>query len=194
MAKAAKKGAKNVSIPKDNPAVTAEPENIDKIRDILFGSKERQYDQKFSSLETAIQKEISDLRSETKKSMASQENYVKKELASLTDQLRTEQDERHEATESLVATIDSARKALERKLSQLSDKTVAGQRDLQEQLLQQSKNLLEEIHDKHEALSADLERATQELRVEKTDRIELANMLMEVALRLKEEFELPQAD
>ncbi|MDJ0884826.1 MAG: hypothetical protein QNJ48_11735 [Desulfobacterales bacterium] len=194
MAKAAKKGAKNASIPKDNPAVTAEPENIDKIRDILFGSKERQYDQKFSSLETAIQKEISDLRSETKKSMASLENYVKKELASLTDQLRTEQDERHEATESLVATIDSARKALERKLSQLSDKTVAGQRDLQEQLLQQSKNLLEEIHDKHEALSADLERATQELRVEKTDRIELANMLMEVALRLKEEFELPQAD
>ena len=194
MAKAAKKGVKNASTPKENLTKVAEPENIDKIRDILFGSKERQYEQKFATLETAIQKEIGDLRNETKKSMASLETFVKKELASLSDQLRTEQDERLEATESLVAKIDSARKALERKLGQLSDKTVSGQRDLQEQLLQQSKNLLEEIHDKHEALSADLEAAARELRHEKTDRIELANMLMEVALRLKEEFDLPPTE
>ncbi len=194
MAKAAKKGVKNASTPKENPTVAAEPENIDKIRDILFGSKERQYDQKFTALETAIQKEIGELRSETKKSMASLENYVKKELASLSDQLRSEQDERLEATESVIDKIDNTRKALDRKLGQLGDKTVAGQRDLQEQLLQQSKNLLEEIHDKHEALGADLEVAVQTLRHEKTDRIELANMLMEVALRLKEEFELPPSD
>ncbi|MDJ0991699.1 MAG: hypothetical protein QNI85_16890 [Desulfobacterales bacterium] len=194
MAKAAKKGVRNSSPPKDSATVVAEPENIDKIRDILFGSKERQYDQKFVSLETAIQKEISDLRGETKKSLASLETFVKKELASLGDQLRTEQEERHEAMEDAAAKIDNARKALERKLGQLSDKTVAGQRDLQEQLLQQSKSLLEEIHDKHEALGADLDAAARELRNEKTDRIELANMLMEVALRLKEEFDLPQAE
>ncbi len=194
MAKAAKKGVKNASPPKDSMAATGEPENIDKIRDILFGSKERQYEQKFSSLETAIQKEISDLRSETKKSMASLENFIKKELTSLGDQLRSEQDERHEAMEDAAAQLDNARKALERKLGQLSDKTVAAQRDLQEQLLQQSKSLLEEIHDRHEALGADLDAAVRELRNEKTDRIELANMLMEVALRLKEEFELPPAE
>ena len=194
MAKAAKKGVRNSTPPKDSATAVAEPENIDKIRDILFGSKERQYDQKFASLETAIQKEISDLRGETKKSLASLETFVKKELASLGDQLRTEQEERHEAMEDAAAKLDNARKALERKLGQLSDKTVAGQRDLQEQLLQQSKSLLEEIHDKHEALSADLDAAVRELRNEKTDRIELANMLMEVALRLKEEFDLPQAE
>ncbi len=194
MAKAAKKGVKNSSSPKDSATVAGEPENIDKIRDILFGSKERQYEQKFASLETAIQKEISDLRGETKKSLASLENFVKKELASVGDQLRAEQEERHEAMEDAAAQLDNARKALERKLGQLSEKTVAGQRDLQEQLLQQSKSLLEEIHDKHEALGADLEAAVRELRNEKTDRIELANMLMEVALRLKEEFDLPPTE
>lgn len=104
--------------------------------DILFGSKERPYDQKFSTLETAIHKEISDLRNDT----------------------------------------------------------LAGQRDLQEQLRQQSKSMLEEIHDKHEALGADLERAVRGLRSEKTDRVELACMPMEVALRLKKESELPSAD
>jgi hypothetical protein len=194
MAKATKKGVKNASPPKDSVTAAGEPENIDKIRDILFGSKERQYEQKFSSLETAIQKEISELRSETKKSLASLETFVKKEFASLADQLRTEQEERHEAIEDAAAQLDNARKALERKLGQLSDKTMASQRDLQEQLLQQSKNLLEEIHDKHDSLGADLEAAVRELRNEKTDRIELANMLMEVALRLKEEFDLPQAE
>ncbi|MDJ0991383.1 MAG: hypothetical protein QNI85_15290, partial [Desulfobacterales bacterium] len=142
----------------------------------------------------AIQKEISDLRSETKKSLASLENFVKKELASFGDQLRAEQEERHEAVEDAAVQLDNARKVLERKLGQLSEKTVAGQRDLQEQLLQQSKSLLEEIHDKHEALGADLDAAARELRNEKTDRIELANMLMEVALRLKEEFDLPPTE
>ncbi len=194
MAKAAKKGVKNASTAKENSAPSAEPENIDKIRDILFGSKERQYEQKFSTIETAIHKEIGDLRNETKKALGSLENYVKKELASLTDQMRTEKDERLESNDALAGKIEDARRALDRKLSQLSDKTVAGQRDLQEQLLQQSKNLLEEIHDKHESLSADLERAATELRQDKTDRVELANMLMEVALRLKDEFELPPTD
>ncbi|MGD9333085.1 MAG: hypothetical protein PVJ53_17355 [Desulfobacterales bacterium] len=194
MAKASKKSVKKNSTGQENRGSTAEPENIDKIRDILFGSKERQYEQKFSTIESALQKEVTELRNETKRAMASLENYVKKELASLTDQMRSEQDERLEATDTLVGKIDDARRALDRKLSQLSDKTVAGQRDLQEQLLQQSKNLLEEIHDKHEAISAGLEQAVKELRLEKTDRVELANMLMEVALRLKEEFELPQTE
>ena len=194
MAKAEKKGVKNAKVPKENKTSAAEPENIDKIRDILFGSKERQYEQKFSTIETAIHKEIGDLRNETKKALGSLENYVKKELASLTDQMRTEKDERLESNDALAGKIEEARRALDRKLSQLSDKTVAGQRDLQEQLLQQSKNLLEEIHDRHESLSADLERAATELRQDKTDRVELANMLMEVALRLKDEFELPPTD
>ncbi len=194
MAKAAKKGVKNASTAKENATSPAEPENIDKIRDILFGSKERQYDQKFSSIETTVHKEIGDLRNETKKSLASLENYVKKELTSLGEQLRTEQDERLESNDALVGKIDDARRALDRKLTQLSDKTVSGQRDLQEQLLQQSKSLLEEIHEKHESLSSDLERAARELRQDKTDRVELANMLMEVALRLKDEFELPPTD
>ena len=193
MVKAAKKDAKKNATAKENPTSSAEPENIDKIRDILFGSKERQYEQKFSTIEAVIQREIGELRNETKKGMAALETYIKKELASLTEQLRSEQSERLEATEAVVAKIDDTRQMLDRKLTQLSDKTVAGQRDLQEQLLQQSKNLLEEIHDKHEALGNDLERALGDLRQEKTDRVELANMLMEVALRLKEEFELPQA-
>ena len=194
MAKAAKKSVKNASTAKENSTSPAEPENIDKIRDILFGSKERQYDQKFSSIETTVHKEIGDLRNETKKALATLENYVKKELTSLGEQLRTEQDERLESNDTLLGKIDDARRALDRKLTQLSDKTVSGQRDLQEQLLQQSKSLLEEIHEKHESLSNDLERAARELRQDKTDRVELANMLMEVALRLKDEFELPPTD
>lgn len=194
MAKAAKKGVKNASTAKENRTPAEDPENIDKIRDILFGSKERQYDQKFSTIETTIHKEIGDLRNETQKALASLENFFKKELASLVEQLRSEQDERLESGESLVGKIDDACRALDRKLSQLGDTTVAGQHDLQEQLLQQSKNLREEIHDKHEALSADLESAAHELRQEKTDRGELASVLMEVALRLKGEFELPPRD
>jgi len=82
-------------------------------------------------------------------------------------------------------------KAFDKKISQLNDRVVAGQRDLQGQLLDQSKQLMEAIRSNHDDLSAALQQAVEELRSDKTDRVTLANLLTEVAMRLKEEFDIP---
>ena len=175
-------------------AETREEEGIDKVRDILFGSQFRQYEQKFKHLEDLVQKEIANLRSETTKSAATLETYVKKEQEALSEQVKNEETSRTESVEELSDKLDRAIKNLEKKMGQLSEKVIAGQRDLQEQILQQSKSLMEEIRSQNSQVSSSLDQSVNELRTEKMDRLSFANLLMEVAMRLKDEFKIPEVE
>ena len=175
-------------------AEAREEEGIDKVRDILFGAQGRQYEQKFKHLEDLIQKEIANLRSETTKSADTLETYVKKELEALSDQVKSEQTERAESAEELSGKIDRTVKSIEKKTGQLSEKVIASQRDLQEQILQQSKSLMEEIRSQNSQISSSLDRSVNDLRTEKMDRLAFANLLMEVAMRLKDEFKIPEVE
>jgi hypothetical protein len=175
-------------------AEAREEEGIDKVRDILFGTQVRQYEQKFKHLEDLIQKEIANLRSETTKSADTLETYVKKELEALSDQVKNEQTERAESAEELSGKIDRTVKSIEKKTGQLSEKMIATQRDLQEQILQQSKSLMEEIRSQNSQISSSLDRSVNDLRTEKMDRLAFANLLMEVAMRLKDEFKIPEVE
>ena len=175
-------------------AEAREEEGIDKVRDILFGAQVRQYEQKFKHLEDLIQKEIANLRSETTKSADTLETYVKKELEALSEQVKNEQTRRAESVEELSDKIDRTVKNLEKKTGQLSEKVIASQRELQEQILQQSKSLMEEIRSQNSQISSDLDQSVNELRTEKIDRLAFANLLMEVAMRLKDEFKIPDME
>lgn len=175
-------------------AEAREEEGIDKVRDILFGAHVRQYEQKFKHLEDLIQKEIANLRSETTKSADMLETYVKKELEALSEQVKNEQTERTESVEELSGKIDRTVKNLEKRTGQLSEKVLASQRDLQEQILQQSKSLMEEIRSQNSQISSSLDQSVDELRTEKMDRLAFANLLMEVAMRLKDEFKIPDME
>ncbi len=171
-----------------------EEESIDRVRDILFGAQMRQNEQKFIHLAELLQKEIASLREETRKHLDSLENYAKKGLESLANQLKTEQIERTESVEELSQKINDKNKHLEKKIGQMEEKATKGHRDLHEQILQQSKDLRNEIREKHEEISVILDKSVRELRDEKTDRIGLANLFTEVAMRLKEEFKIPDVE
>ena len=64
-------------------------------------------------------------------------------------------------------------------------------RDLRQHVLEEAKRLTEEMEQKHKALSTALEKEGQELRGSLTDRLALADLFTEVALRLKNEFKVP---
>ena len=166
-------------------------QSIEKVRNILFGAQTRQFEQKFDRLETLLQKEIASLRDETKITFNSLENYIKKELATLTSQIKSERDERTESAEAISKLIADSNKNIESKITKLDEKNIKSQRDLQEQILQQSKELMTEIRAKHEEISASLERSVNRLVEDKTDRLALANLFMEMSMRLKDEFDIP---
>jgi hypothetical protein len=190
---------KNTPNPTEEGAPPAKPEaagpdspgNVDKIRDILFGSQMRDYEKKFGRLEERLSKEGLELREEIKRRFASLEAYVKSELTALSDQLKAEKGERVEADKELGRDLKENAKAWEKKAAQMEEQAAKALRDLRQHLLDETKRLTDELEQKHQAVCAALDKESQELRAALTDRLALADLFAEVSLRLKNEFKVP---
>jgi uncharacterized protein (DUF342 family) len=181
--------------PKTNAVGEEEPRegaNVDKIRDILFGSQMRDYDKRFARLEERLTRDAETHREELKKRFDALEAFVRQEAESLGQRLKAEKSERLESLKELSREVRDSNKALEKKLAQLEDAMAKGTTELRTRILEQSKSLSAEIGEKHRELSSVLDRDVQALRAEKTDRETLADLLTEMALRLKKEFALPE--
>jgi hypothetical protein len=183
--------------------------NIDKVRDILFGTQMRDYEKRFLRMEERINKEISNLREETRKRSDSMESYTKGEVASLSDRLAVEQNERTESVKREVGLLSDRLKTeqneriasikdlsneakeadgiLEKRLGQLDDQLNKISRELRQQLLDQFKELSEIIRLKYEDTMAALEKTALELRFDKADRTKLSELLMNMALHLSDD-------
>jgi hypothetical protein len=165
--------------------------NIDKIREILFGVQMRDYEKRFSRLEERLLKESAALREDTKKRFEALEMFVKSEFEAVAGRLQAEQRARDESVQGVSHDLQETNRALERKLAQFDEQTTHGQRELRQQILDQSKNLSDEIRQKSNELQALLEREVAELGQVKTDRTQLAALFTEVSMRLNNEFKIP---
>lgn len=179
----------------------AEPRNgtidesgkVDRIRDILFGSQMRDYDSRFQRLDERLTREATDARADTQKRLEALENFLKGALESLTNRLNTEQFARGHAVEKLAHDLAETAKTLELATKNLGEHADREFHALRQQLLEQSKALSDEIREKHGQVKADLDREAEQIRGAMTGRESLAEMLSEVALRLKNEFRVPGA-
>lgn len=166
--------------------------NVDKIRDILFGGQMRDYDQRFGELEKRLNKSIEQLTRDLDKRVERMDAFTRREIDKLSEQLKTEKKER---------VADAKGNAGE--LQEFADQVEAWFAEADEQLTNESKDLRNSIHDQNEALSALIRETRNELSdalsVEsrtladsKLAREDLAGLLTEVALRLKNDFKLPK--
>jgi hypothetical protein len=178
---------------RSKPMGTELPEgaNIDKIRDILFGAQRREFEKRLSRLEERLTKEATDLRDEIRRRFDAIENYAKKEIESLGERLKTEQVERIQAVKEVAKELKDASNGLDKKIIQTDEQTAKKLREIRQQLLDQSKELTDEIRQKHQAISELLDHEIADLRREKTDRVALANLLTEVSLRLTNDLKIP---
>ena len=165
--------------------------NIDKIRDILFGSNMRDYEQRFSRLEEALKKESADLRDTTRRHLEALETFVHKELAALQSRVIAERDERSENHSRLTADLSAASASIFRKIGEMENHEAHAKSEIRNNLLQQSKDLNDAIRHKAEELTSLLESRFAELHHAKTDRAGLASLFSEVALRLSDQFKVP---
>ncbi len=180
-------------LPSTPEAETHEAANVDKIRDIIFGSQMRDYEKRFTRLDERLSADAQALREDTKKRFDTLEAFVQKELDALNQRLKTEKAERAEALKELTRELRDTAKTIDKRLSQLDDELAKEAAALRAQLLEQSKQLSSEIEAKHRAVSGALEREAQALRNDKADREALADLFTELALRLKKELKLPNA-
>lgn len=165
----------------------SETQSVDKIRDILFGNQMKDYDKRFAGLENHLQKQIQELREENQKRLDAIEIYIRKEIDSLSDRLKTEQSVRDESTQKLFKDIKDAAKRLTRRIEQFEEKQSNDARAVQQQLLDLSKNLSNEIQKNHRKSSKALAQAVEELSEDKVAHTTLAEILMEVAIRTSDD-------
>jgi hypothetical protein len=181
------------SHPNSNPEVEGhEGANVDKIRDILFGSQMRDYDKRFGRLEDRLIKDAESLRDEMKKRFETLEAFVQKELESLGVRLKTEKAERAESDKELGVQHRDAAKAFDKRLGSLDDQLTGDTAELRARILEQSKALTSEIAEKSREAKRLLDQEVETLRTEKADREGLGDLFTEFGLRLKNEFNLPE--
>jgi DNA repair exonuclease SbcCD ATPase subunit len=180
--------------PEEKNAVNGEMKegaNVDKIRDILFGSNMREYEKRFARLEERLTKSSDALRDDLKKRFDTLESYVRDEMDSNNTRLKAEKTERNESIKELTRETRDSSKSLEKKLSQLEEQLTGAQTDLRTRILDQSKSLSNQIQKVKDEIEAALEQEAETLRNDKTDRAQLADLFAELSLRLKDELELP---
>lgn len=162
-------------------------ENLDKVRDILFGSQMRDNERRFGQLEERLSREASDVRDETRKRLESLEVYVRKELQSVLERLKGEQGQRGEAIKEIAQELKELTKATQQRGNELQEQTAETQRLLRQEALDQSKSMRDELQQSRADASAELDRTAGELRTQKLDRAALADLLAEMAARLGEQ-------
>jgi hypothetical protein len=104
-------------------------------------------------------------------------------MESLMDRLRAEHDERVESDASLG-----------RRITTLDEQTAKSQRELRQQILEQHQRLSDDIRKKMDEVLAALAHEAQTLRSDKADRATLAGLLTEMAMRLTNDFQMPDAE
>ena len=167
-----------------------ESAKVDRIRDILFGPLMREYDGRFQRLEDNLAREANEIRSDTQKRLDALERFIKGEVDSLNSRAAAEHGERCNTTDKLGRDLAYAARNLDTKVSNLSEQTAKNLGELRELMLQQYKILGAEIKDKYNQMKAGLDHETSQIRSGMIAREALAEMLNEVALRLKNEFRI----
>ena len=165
--------------------------NVDKIRDILFGSQMRDYEKRFVRLEDRLTKDAEALREEVRKRFDSLEGFVQKEVESLGQRLKAEKAERAESLKDLGRELREAPRESKSASGTWTTNWPKSTAEIRSKILDQSKALTAEIASKHRELVSLLDREVQALRVDKTDREALADLFAEFGMRLKNEFNLP---
>jgi DNA anti-recombination protein RmuC len=165
--------------------------NLEKVRDILFGNQMREVDRRFARLEERIIKEARDLKDDIKRRLDALEAYTTKEAETLAGHIRQEHGDRVDANARLARELADTAGAFERRSAGLDEQLAKGQREIRQHILEQQQRLSEDMRERIDEVLAALARETHELRNDKTDRMALASLLKEMAMRLTDEFRLP---
>jgi hypothetical protein len=192
------KGKKLVTIPKKNDAPEFVSPNgdmeqsgasVDKIRDILFGPQIKNYEARFVRLEETLARENAQIKDMMARRFESLEGFVKKETEALASRIKAERDERSDIARDLARDIKSSTDALTKKIVELDNKTAEAQSGLRQDLLTESRKLLDELRRRSDDLTNLLEKRTAELRADKADRSLIAALLADMAMNISGEAE-----
>jgi hypothetical protein len=158
--------------------------NVDKIRDILFGSNMRDYDRRFATLEERLLRESAALRDDMGNRLTATEQFVRSELDALSANLRSEERERLKGMREAMDALSGLNRDISDRIAELAEQTAQQQRDVRAQLQETHRMLSEDAQRRHAEMQEALHREAYDLRDAKADRTALAAMFADLAQRL----------
>jgi len=170
----------------DGPHSPESVENVERIREILFGPQMREHGQRLSRIEERLSAESAELKAELRRRLDSMEAYARQEVGDLGERLRTERDERTESGTRVSQALADSMQSLERRLTESDERTAKYLRDLRQAMFDQIKRVLDDLADRITTLENLQNRHLEDLRHRSVDRFEFASVLTELSTRVRE--------
>ncbi len=180
-----------------DPGKAPEPEtaeNVEKIREILFGSNIREYERRFSQIESRVSRDLNELKEEMRRRLAALETSVSHDAETLNARIEKERQERGDSNQKLTREVADLANNLEKKAREIEDRSVRVEREIREQIQAARNSAGDELRAQITELGASIDRRAAELREQKVDRAALASLLNELAMRLNHEPGLPNLE
>ncbi len=165
----------------------SEDGSLEKVRDILFGAQSREFDQRVHALENRLLQESTNLRNELTRSLEALKAHFTQEVSQLRNHIQEEEKGRTNSLADVGQVIQTLGANIEEQLSQLRQQGSQQSSVLEQQIIQQKSDLTKNHLQQMANLQQQFQEGLQLLKTEKTDRAALAEMLMDLALRLKVE-------
>ena len=167
-------------------------DNVDKIRDILFGGQMRDYEKRLDAMEKRFEQAVERSARDLERRIERLDKYAKREVEKIAEQIRAERKDRIAEARKGTGEINSLTEQVETWFAESDEQLATESKDLRSALHEQVDNLTAQIRDMHGQLQATLQKETTELQDTKLASEDLAALLTEVAMRLNKDFKLPK--
>ncbi len=158
--------------------------SVDKIRDIIFGSQIKNYEARFARLEESLVRETAELKDSMRKRFESIESFFKMESEALAARLRAEKEDRVSHVSNLERDTKDAHGGLTRRINDVDAAMNEGHSSLRQELMTESRKLMEEIDQRYDSIRSLMEARVSELRRQKVDRALMSDLFREMAAHL----------
>ena len=170
--------------------------NIEQIRELLFGTQIKQFTSRLDSLETTLKeqkedtdKRITALKIETERSLQKLQEVLSTEfqsgIRSLTEEQKSMKAKEIEDKEELEQQIENISKRLSSNVTTLDEAIDKQTRSLRDDVLSSHKKLQSDLIQMKKQLFDNFEKRMSALTANKVDREDMADMFFEIVLKLK---------
>ena len=179
-----KTGSDSPTSNNNNATETTDVDNVDKIRDILFGNQMRDFDRKFNQLEKRIASDLGNLRKENSLQIESLQTFIEGEIEILSSKLSTEETTRIDQMDELDETLKKNVKQIDKKITDLGNSMETQTREINQKLLKQSQDFNAEMNNQFDLVRKRMDDHQQELSIGKVDKSILAEMFNSLAVQI----------
>ena len=169
-------------------------ENVDKIRDILFGEEMRVYERRFNELDQRLVREQQKLKDEINGRITKFETFLKKEIEKLSEKDKQEKKDRIDGIKNLKDNLQEVIKELNKSIDEVDETLSKECTELRQEIHDLSQETDTSINNMGTRLQDAIDMEGGDLHKVKAGREELAELFTELALRLNKDFKLPAND